>query len=578
MLKSVWKILAPFRRDYARYLVGVVVRQALLVAGGYSLVWILRAYTAHTAIPVWGFIAALLVFDAGLLRLDLGMNTLFAERVSYPLFGHLRSRALSKMFEMPLEWHIRKDSGVLAGHVNNGVGKVVQTAEGLSRELAPAMIRTGLSLIPLLWFSPLTTPFVLAALAVFLWQTRNENIARRPYRRSRYENYARDHGLFTECMQYIQPVVQFGQTGCVMEKYGAVQREIIDEGIAEVHLGNRYAWKRNMLLSVTKRLCQGLWLWQFSAGRLDIGLVMYLNMLTEELLNSFWSYAALIERVYEGVEPTSILIKMLDEKPAIADDADTRPVATGAGVSVALDRVSFTYTRGEKVLNDFSLSIEPGTVVGVVGRSGVGKTTMQHLMSRLLDAQNGRISICGEDIRHWPLEQLRGLFSTVSQNGGVFFSNTTILNTIRFARPGAPWQEVVDVAKAVCIHDDIMRMPNNYDTRIGRGGLTLSKGQQQRIALAQALLALDERRKVVILDEFTSALDSETEERVLRNVLPRLEGRTVILIAHRLATVRRMAQKIVVLDRNGVVEEGSHADLLRQGGWYSEMARLQATA
>ncbi len=230
------------------------------------------------------------------------------------------------------------------------------------------------------------------------------------------------------------------------------------------------------------------------------------------------------------------------------------------------------------MLNNFSLSIEPGTVVGVVGRSGVGKTTMQHLMSRLLDAQNGQISICGEDIRHWPLQQLRGLFSTVSQNGGVFFSNTTILNTIRFARPDAPWHEAVDVAKSVCIHDDIIRMPEGYDTRIGRGGLTLSKGQQQRVALAQALLALDEQRKVVILDEFTSALDSETEERVLRNVLPRLEGRTVILIAHRLATVRKMAQKIVVLDRNGVVEEGSHADLVRQGGWYSEMARLQATA
>ncbi len=225
---------------------------------------------------------------------------------------------------------------MLAGHVNNGVGKVVQTAEGLSRELAPAMIRTGLSLLPLLWFSPLTTPFVLAALGVFLWQTRNENIARRPYRRSRYENYARDHGLFTECMQYIQPVVQFGQTGRVMEKYNAVQREIIDEGVAEVRLGNRYAWKRNMLLSVTKRLCQGLWLWQFSSGRLDIGLVMYLNMLTEELLNSFWSYAALIERVYEGVEPTSILIRMLAERPAITDNAETRPVATNEGVSVEL--------------------------------------------------------------------------------------------------------------------------------------------------------------------------------------------------------------------------------------------------
>src|SRR5262249_53820024 len=155
-------------------------------------------------------------------------------------------------------------------------------------------------------------------------------------------------------------------------------------------------------------------------------------------------------------------------------------------------------------------------------------TTLHHLLSRMFEPQSGRILISGQDIRAWPLEQLRGVYSSVSQNGGVFFSHASIGDAIRFARPEATFRDVVQAAKCACIHQDIARMPKKYHSRIGQRGVTLSKGQQQRIALAQALIAFDERRKVLILDEFTSALDSETEDRILANLEPWLEGKTVI--------------------------------------------------
>lgn len=172
-------------------------------------------------------------------------------------------------------------------------------------------------------------------------------------------------------------------------------------------------------------------------------------------------------------------------------------------------------------------------------------------------------------MRHWPLSQLRGLFSHVSQNGGVFFSGMRMWDVIRFGRPEATLREAVAAAKAACLHEDICRMPEKYRTRIGQGGLTLSKGQQ-RIALAQALVAMTDERKILVLDEFTSALDSETEERILRDIA------TVIIVAHRLSTVRTLADGIVVLDKTGIAEQGTHAELIEQGGWYAEMARLQA--
>ena len=578
MSKKLWVLLGPFHREISKYITGVVARQALLVAGGYSLVWVLRASTAQREVSPWIFIAGLVLYDAGLLRLDIGLNTRFARRVSYPMFGHLRTLALRKVFEMPLEWHHRQDSGALVGKVNNGVGKVVETAESLSRDLAPALIHTGLSLIPLLYFSNRTTPLLLIALATFLWLAVLENRSRRPFRKSRYQKYARDFGMFSECVQYMQPLVQFGQTRRMLRRYRKMQRAIAEQGVAEVELGNRYAWKRNTLLSVTRRICQGIWIWQYRSGSLDAPLVMYLNMLTEELLTSFWNYAGLLERACESAEPARILVKLLGEKPSIADSAGTRPVPLPARVGVEMEDVSFSYTQGTSVLRRFNLSVEPGSVVGIVGKSGAGKTTIHHLLCRMFEPQHGRIEIAGTDIRSWPLEQLRGVFSSVSQNGGVFFTNVTVAGAIRFARPDATFREVVQAARCACIHDDIVGMPEKYRTRIGQRGVTLSQGQQQRLALAQALIAFDEGCKILILDEFTSALDSETEERILRNLEPWIEGKTVIVVAHRLSTLRKIADRIVVLDQTGVVEDGRHAELIGRNGWYAEMARLQAIA
>jgi len=228
-------------------------------------------------------------------------------------------------------------------------------------------------------------------------------------------------------------------------------------------------------------------------------------------------------------------------------------------------------------LRGCNLSIEEGTILGIVGRSGSGKTTLHSVLARLFDIEEGTVFVTGTDIRKRPLEQLRGVFSCVTQTGGVFLSGATLLDTIRFARPDADWTAVEDAARCACIHDDIERMPAGYLTTVFQGGANLSKGQQQRVALAQALLALGDDRKVLVLDEFTSQLDSETESRILENFRPWLEGRTVIIIAHRLSTVRNIADRIVVIENGEIVEDGSHEQLIDRNGWYAEMARYQGT-
>ena len=569
-------LLKPFRRDYAKYLGGTVVRQGLLVLGGYSMVWAMRLCLKHRSIPEWWLIVALVLFDGVYLGLDISLNALFARRLSFPMFARLRTTALQKVFQMPLQWHQQQTSGALVAKVNNGVGRVVQTAEALSRELCPSLIRTCMTLVPLLLFSVVTAPVLLGAMLVFGWMTFIENKRRAHFRKGRHEKYIRDSGLFSEYVQSVQPVIQFGQCGRILNEYQNLQQQIVDQGLAEIEVANRFAWRKNMVLSAAKRICQGIWIWQLRKGWTDAAMVMYLNMLTEDLLGSFWSYAGLLERVYEGLEPTRTLLRLLQEPSRITDAPDAIPVMVPDQVGIRLEDVRFSYTRGKHVIRDFNLAIEEGKIVGVVGRSGSGKTTIHSLLSRLFDVDRGQILVCGTDIRRWPLEQLRGVFAYVSQAGGVFLSGKTILDTIRFARPQSTFREAVEAAKCACIHEDITRLPKKYHTKIRQGGSNLSKGQQQRLALAQALLALKDDRKVVVLDEFTSQLDSDTETRILRNIVPWLAGRTVIIIAHRLSTVRHVADEIVVLEEGAIIEQGSHAELVERNGWYAEMARLQA--
>ena len=190
-------------------------------------------------------------------------------------------------------------------------------------------------------------------------------------------------------MAAIQPVVQYGQAGRVLGLYGGVQDEIVAHGLAEARIANRYGWWRNMALVAAKRLCQGLWFYQYRQGTLDPAMIMYLNMLTEQLLASFSGYASLVERIWEGVEPARVLLRLLDERPAIDDAPDARPVEVPARAGLRMVNVRFGYGRGD-VLRDFDLTIEEGRILGIAGRSGCGKTTIHNLLCRMYDVEQGQ--------------------------------------------------------------------------------------------------------------------------------------------------------------------------------------------
>ena len=263
------------------------------------------------------------------------------------------------------------------------------------------------------------------------------------------------------------------------------------------------------------------------------------------------------------------IFEILDTEPAIFSTASARPADNLEG-QIELQNVSFSYDGVRKVLNDISLKIEAGEMIGLAGPSGGGKTTMINLICRFYDTLEGHILIDGVDVRDYKVESVRQRIGVVLQDPFLFHGS--VAGNIGYGKPDATLNEIIEAARAANAHEFIVRFPDGYDTMVGERGHTLSGGERQRISIARAIL---NNPKILILDEATSSVDTETEK-LIQEALERLiSKRTTIAIAHRLSTLQK-ASRLVILDRGKIVEQGSHDELLaKEGGLYAKLTRMQ---
>jgi len=271
--------------------------------------------------------------------------------------------------------------------------------------------------------------------------------------------------------------------------------------------------------------------------------------------------------VQEGIAAAIRVFELLDTQPEIKEEKDAIPLPP-ISKGIEFRKVSFKYDN-EDVLKDISFYVNVGEVIAIVGTSGAGKTSLVNLLPRFYDVEEGEILIDGIDIRKVTLKSLRDQIGLVTQQTILF--NDTVRNNIAYGSPNRSDEEVIEAAKAANAHEFIKRLPNGYDTIIGEQGVRLSGGERQRISIARALL---KNPPILILDEATSSLDSESEKEV-QNALGRLmQGRTVFVIAHRLSTIRN-AHRIIVLSEGKIVEEGTHDELINLNGEYRRLYELQ---
>lgn len=303
------------------------------------------------------------------------------------------------------------------------------------------------------------------------------------------------------------------------------------------------------------------------------GQMNYIDLITFMLfINSFITpirkLANFAEVFTNGTAGLSRFMELMAEKPKVHDKPDARPLLVEEG-TIALDNITFSYNGKQNVLEGVSLDVKSGETLAVVGPSGGGKTTLCHLIPRFYDVDEGAIRIDGTDIRDVTKASLCRAVGIVQQD--VFIFADTILENIRYGRPDASDEEIVIAAKMAEIYDDIMAMPDQFLTYVGERGTRLSGGQKQRLSIARIFL---KDPRILILDEATSALDTITEQKIQGSFDRLAKGRTAIIIAHRLATIRQ-ADRIVVIDEGHIKESGTHKQLLELNGEYAALYRTQ---
>lgn len=534
-------------------LIGMIVNEAVKGESWNMAIWLLGIFL----ISVVGRSALMLTRNFLIQRT--GMRVTCDMRVN--IFRHLQN--------LSLRFYDARHTGKIVSRISNDTGAFHQLVTSASVNLLGDIVLILGVLVILVWTNWQLAIITYAVLPFFLvnyfWHKRRLRVESRRHRR----NWDSVLSFLHERIASTRLVRAFATEDSEVEIF----RQRIE---ADYHNFTRVVW-RNSLLNVGADFLAGIgtfavlgygaWLVMteknFNVGDLT-AFLFYLGLLYTPIIRIVESNAV-IQQAATSLEK---IFTLLDTQPHIPEN-DNLPQLPDLDGKVTFDSVSFAYRPQHPTLRDLRFEVPPGQTFALVGPSGSGKTTVITLLARFYDPTEGRILVDGKDIRDFNVQSLRRQVGIVMQDN-ILFSGT-IADNIKYGRPGASHEEVIEAAKAANAHDFISKLPQGYETWLGERGVQLSGGQRQRVAIARVIL---KNPRILILDEATSALDTEAERQVQEALDRLMKGRTSIVIAHRLSTVIN-ADKILVLKQGEVIESGRHDELLKQDGVYRRLNELQ---
>jgi ABC-type multidrug transport system fused ATPase/permease subunit len=588
MSRLIRELLRPYRGTLFVILMAMLVETLMSLAGPWPLKIILDNVLGSHHLPRWfdhflmsaagglgpgkmkiAAVAALMVVLIAVFgSLASYIDNYYTESVGQWVAHDLRMRTYHHLQRLSLAYYDSHQTGTLLSTITDDIQTIQSFASSATLGILVDLL-TIIGMLGLMFW--LNWDFALVAVGVTPFLLLFVSRFKRAVKKATHEVRNRQSDIVAvvqQGLQSVRVVKAFGRQDLEQEELNEASHATVDAALK----ARRVKSLLSPVVSITVALCTAFVLWRGASliliGTMTAGaLIVFLSYLSKffkpvqdlaKMTNSIAQAAVGVERIQAILETDSVINEL----------ADAREPGSIRG-EIVFDHVAFAYDKDDPVLRDVSFTIKQGELVGIVGPTGGGKSTVVSLIPRFYDPTSGVVSIDGVDVREYQLFPLRSQISFVLQDTILF--RGTIRDNIAYGRLGASQQEIEEAAKLANAEEFISRMVHGYDTMVGERGLTLSGGQRQRIGIARAIIR---NTPILILDEPTAALDTESERLVIEAMERLMKGRTVVTIAHRLSTIRD-ADKILVLKAGVVAEQGTHQELLNLGGIYAELHQAQ---
>ncbi|WP_245161178.1 ABC transporter ATP-binding protein [Blastococcus sp. CT_GayMR16] len=589
-VRRILGVARPYRRELTFFLLLVVASSVIgvitpLLAGDIVNRIAGLKGTAGGIVRIALVIAGLAVIDAGI---SLGTRW-YSARIGEGVIYDLRSRVFEHVQRMPVAFFTRTQTGALVSRLNNDVIGAQQaftsTLSGVVSNVIGLVLTAGV-MFSLSWQITLLS---LVLVPLFVLPARRIGARLQEITRESYGLNASMNASMTERFNVAGALLVklFGRPSAEAASFRGRAARVRDIGVLSAMYGRTFFTALTLVAALATALVYGLGGWLAFTGSLSAGDVVALALLLSRLYGPLTALANVRVDVMSAMVSFDRVFEVLDLQPMIRESPDATPVPTGDR-SIEFDGVSFSYPSAADVslpsleevslpehggpvdvLHDVSFRVEPGHLVALVGHSGAGKSTIANLVARLYDVTGGNVRVGGIDVRDATLDSLRDAIGVVSQDAHLF--HDSIRANLLYVRPEATEDELWTALEGARIATLVRSLPEGLDTVVGDRGYRMSGGEKQRLAIARVLLKAP---GIVILDEATAHLDSESEVAVQHALDAALAGRTSLVIAHRLSTIRS-ADQILVIDNGRVTESGTHAELLALGGRYADLYRTQ---